>query len=118
MDYQGQFTFIKGEAKNLKFTWLRNGSPVNMQNTVCRAVAKRNLNDTSYIFEKTDSSFNKDGAADGVIILSLSKDDTMVAPFHENTTLLLQLEVSFLDEGEVDKTWIYKLNLRATVFHD
>ena len=80
---QQRFDIKQGEAKILKF-YYNDGAEEPSQIDVSAATlsfrVKKKKSDVTAVLEKEDGDFDKTEGADGIALLSLSKDETKVLP--------------------------------------
>jgi len=99
---------VQKEAKTLTFTIKdSDGNVVDVSDAICSLYGKTSLSDTTYLFEKSDSDFDKSDGANGVITVGLSETDLN---FYGYAYCILKLEIN---SGDIDK-YIFKLNLERS----
>ncbi len=102
------FELVQKEAKTLTFTVKdEDGNLIDVSDAVCSLYGKSSLSDTTYLFEKSDSDFDKSQGASGIISVTLDSDDLNFSGY---AYCILKLEIS---SGDIDK-YIFKLNLERS----
>jgi len=119
-DFDRIISMYKGEAKPVAYQWYTDDAmsiPKDLTGATFRAAIKIVLAAAEYTIIKKDEAFNKANIAQGQVVFTLSKEDTLIAPFADELECYLQVEAS-LPDGSIDKTFIDTLQLKGTVFHD
>jgi len=76
----GSIDIKQGEAKKHSFSITSGGDAVDLTDTIISFAVKESKTDTEYLFEKTQDDFDFSDAVNGVVVLSLSEEDTQVDP--------------------------------------
>jgi hypothetical protein len=103
------YNLIQKEAKTFTFTIKdSDGNIIDVSNATCYLYGKTSLGATTYLFQKTDSDFDKSQGSNGIITVTLDSDDL---DFYGYAYCILKLQIS---SGDTDK-YIFKLNLERSI---
>jgi hypothetical protein len=119
-DLERTITMYKGESKPVAYEWFTDAAmtqPKDLTGATFRAAIKLTMTDEDYTIIKEDEAFDKTNAASGSVIFNLLKEDTLIAPYGEDLSCLLQVEAT-LEGGDIDKAYIDVLELKGSLFHD
>jgi hypothetical protein len=92
-------TLKQKEAKPIKFVAQADGAPMNLSGATLFFGVKQTKNDTSFVFSKDDTQFDKSKAADGIVAVFLDTADTNQVP----GAYVGELKIEFLD-GSIDRS--------------
>jgi hypothetical protein len=104
------YNLKQGEKKNIVFQVKdADGQLMDLSSATCFLGVKSRKSDTSYVFSKNDTSFNKSNAALGEVSVLLSDTDTSTAG-----RLFAELKVTFGD-GTIEKSTDFFLYIEQSV---
>lgn len=99
------------EGKWLRFTISVNDVPEDLSTDVFSFVVKSSIDESTYIIEKTNASFNFDDAANGIVKVNLSVSDLDLEPGE----YICELKTIFVSDTDEDKspTWVLEIEKSA-----
>ena len=109
-----EITIKKGEGKNVQFTITRNNAVIDLSTAVFTFAVKDDYDDTTYLIEKADASFDKSQATVGIVSVNLSATDTDIA----SGKYKAELRTVITADTDVDKSVEIPFTVEKSIFHD
>lgn len=95
-----KITIKKGEAKTLQFTLTRGGVAIDLSAATFEFGVKDNVEETSFLIQKLDASFDKTNAVNGIVTVILTVTDTNI----DVGNYIAELKTILIAGDDVDKS--------------